>query len=609
MTINADEYFAQLEMARDKSSKRLLKMQESSIMRIYDKAFMDAYEDLMKYADNPKHLETAAIKAKTAYVKQLADELRKNSDEFNKKISKNAMSAYVKFYKEVYPEFADSEFSKRVDAAVNIINKKSIDSIIKGKIYKDGRGLSDRIWKSANSAGDRINDAIASCMARGIGSAETAKIIKEFGTGGHRIWDRAKIREKLGDGYARKYGTSGIDYESLRLARTTQTHLQQINSMNAVNVNPYVGGFIWRSSHSDGRTCKECKEREGNFFTVKEVPFDHPNGMCRLESAFMINGKIATPKAIGEDIGKWVRGEPNSGAMDKLYKDVPKMDVQQTKKSPSPEKSPEEATNNKNTINLQAVQDFNNWLDKNSRASNPSEYYRLKKLAQAEWDEYYKRELNRVNKQYKILSREKATELSCYRFLTTKEQQVYKSYVATSASFRINAHLYNGNYKKGVSMLDDKIDALTELIGKTKIDSDTKFVRFQGFSALGDLLKGVNAKPFSENNECDLLDRSASSNTLTELLMSLNAQAVGKTYKSKSFTSVSYNAENNVFTNRPVKLEIFAPKGATAMYTANHSESEVVLQRDTNYKVLGFDIEENNRGKRLLKVLLEVIVK
>ena len=61
----------------------------------------------------------------------------------------------------------------------------------------------------------------------------------------------------------------------------------------------------------------------------------------------MIKGKEVTPEEMAKDIGNWIKGEPNSGTMDKLYKDISitpkpkkktkaKTDKPKTKSEPKP---------------------------------------------------------------------------------------------------------------------------------------------------------------------------------------------------------------------------------------------------------------------------------
>ena len=204
----------------------------------------------------------------------------------------------------------------KLQAIVDITNRRLVDQMVKGKVYYNGRGLDKLLWDATKCAEDRLNLAITSCIAQGMGAAEMSQNLKEFATGGHHTWSRNKIREKLGPRYARKY-SGGLDYEALRLARTTITHQAQLATLSTPKINPYMNAVIWHSDHQAGRTCQQCIDRNGTKYYINKesVPLDHPNGMCWLEPCYSM-----TPEEIAKDMKAWGKGEPNSGLMDKIYK-------------------------------------------------------------------------------------------------------------------------------------------------------------------------------------------------------------------------------------------------------------------------------------------------
>lgn len=318
MTQNAQDYMKSLAKARQSSHKKLIKRQEKAIILAYNQAFKDAYFDLLNTHDTSSFTSNAA---KTAYVHQLYKEMRRITAEYNQEVTARMAMYGADVIEHFLPQYKDTELFEQINKNVKKLTEDTVKTLIQGDIYKDGKGLSTRLWNATNASGDKIEVAIQSCVARGLGAAETAQIIKEFATEGHRTWDRKKIREKLGPGYARKY-SGGLDYEALRLARTTSTHLAQLSSINNDKVNPYSQGVKWRSAHAAGRTCDLCEERDGKIYSNKDCPMDHPNGMCYLECVMMIDGKEVTPEEMAKDIGNWIKGEPNSGTMDKLYKDI-----------------------------------------------------------------------------------------------------------------------------------------------------------------------------------------------------------------------------------------------------------------------------------------------
>ena len=312
---NGLEYLDTLNKQLRNKPKELTKYQQQQIIQVYKKAYMDTINRGIKNA----YGDSKAIKNLTAaYSQQIYDELLKVVKKYNSSVA-NDLADINKQMMQLLMGDGYQQIKDQVDKLVDIVNADTVEQIIRGKVYEDGKGLDKRLWKSVSASGEKIEDAVASCMAEGMGAADMAENLKEFAMGGHHTWSRNKIREKLGSHYARKY-SGGLDYESLRLARTTITHQAQIETINTKRVNPYMGGIKWHSNHEAGRTCDLCNERDGHIFIVDkdDIPLDHPNGACWLEPVWMINGKEATPEEIAKDMKAWANGEPNSGAMDKI---------------------------------------------------------------------------------------------------------------------------------------------------------------------------------------------------------------------------------------------------------------------------------------------------
>ena len=301
--------------------RQLTREQEKQIGKIYLKAFKDIEKKLEKCTDN-KYRERLL----KAYQTQIYDELYPLIERGIIEVTDNILNIQKESMIQLLEETFENQ-SKLVDgkhklqAIVDITNRRLVHQMVKGKIYYNGRGLDEMLWDATKCAEDRLNLAITSCIAQGMGAAEMSQNLKEFAMGGHHTWSRNKIREKLGDGYARKYGSGGLDYEALRLARTTLTHQAQISVINSSKVNPYLQFVKWHSDHQAGRTCQQCIDRDGQLFKIDEVPLDHPNGMCWIQPVYSIDGKTeATPEEIAKDMKAWGKGEPNSGLMDKIYK-------------------------------------------------------------------------------------------------------------------------------------------------------------------------------------------------------------------------------------------------------------------------------------------------
>lgn len=314
-TQNSIDYFKTLNSQLNSKPRELTKKQQQQIIQVYKKAYMDIINRNIQGA----YGDSKAVKNLTAaYSQQIYDELLKVVKQYNSKAA-TQIADINKQMMQLLMGDGYQQIKDQVDKLVDIVNKDTVDQLIRGKVYEDRKGLDKRLWSCTNTSGEKIEDAVASCMAEGMGAADMAQNLKEFAMGGHHTWSRNKIREKLGSGYARKY-SGGLDYESLRLARTTITHQAQIETINTKRVNPYMGGVQWHSNHEAGRTCDLCNERDGRIFIVdkEDIPLDHPNGACWLEPVWMINGKKASPEDIAKDMKAWANGEKNSGAMDKI---------------------------------------------------------------------------------------------------------------------------------------------------------------------------------------------------------------------------------------------------------------------------------------------------
>lgn len=312
---NQREYLKTLNNQLRNKPKELTKKQQQQIIQVYKKAYMDTINRGIKNA----YGDSKAVKNLTAaYSQQIYDELLKVVMKYNSQVASD-LSDINKQMMQLLMGDGYKQIKDQVDKLVDVVNADTVEQVIRGKLYEDRKGLDKRLWSCTNTSGEKIEDAVASCMAEGMSAADMAENLKEFAMGGHHTWSRNKIREKLGSGYARKY-SSGLDYESLRLARTTITHQAQIETINTRKVNPYMGGVKWHSNHEAGRTCDLCNSRDGHIFIVdkEDIPLDHPNGACWLEPVWMINGKEATPEEIAKDMRAWANGEKNSGAMNKI---------------------------------------------------------------------------------------------------------------------------------------------------------------------------------------------------------------------------------------------------------------------------------------------------
>lgn len=309
-----NEYLLVMDRAAKRIARDASKTQEQDIMRAYTIAFDDAFSDYLKQLEKGKTPSQPNLtQCKLAYINQLYSTLQKQSLICNEEIPKKILNQYGKVMKDITN---NKDVIDKINKNVDVTSRNIVEQMIKGEVYKDGVGLDSRLWSATNASGRKIEDVITSCLARGISSAEASKIISQFAKSGHHTWDKNKIREKLGNKYANKYGTGGLDYEALRLMRTTNTHMAQLTVMNSDTVNPYNKFVKYHTGHAGSRTCSICRDRDGKIFPIHDAPLDHPNGLCWLSPVMSKDGKTELSLAdMVDDMNDYFDGKPNSGVM------------------------------------------------------------------------------------------------------------------------------------------------------------------------------------------------------------------------------------------------------------------------------------------------------
>jgi hypothetical protein len=333
-----NEYLLVMDRAAKRIARDASKTQEQDIMRAYTIAFDDAFSDYLKQLEKGKTPSQPNLtQCKLAYINQLYSTLQKQSLICNEEIPKKILNQYAKVMKDITN---NKDVIDKINKNVDVTSRNIVEQMIKGEIYKDGVGLDSRLWSATNASGRKIEDVIISCLARGISSAEASKIISQFAKSGHHTWDKNKIREKLGNKYANKYGTGGLDYEALRLMRTTNTHMAQLTVMNSDTVNPYTKFVKYHTGHAGSRTCSICRDRDGKIFPIHDAPLDHPNGLCWLSPIMSKDGKTELSLAdMVDDMNDYFDGKPNSGVMTQwLGKSYP------LRVEPKPQPKPQQPT-------------------------------------------------------------------------------------------------------------------------------------------------------------------------------------------------------------------------------------------------------------------------
>ncbi len=185
-------------------------------------------------------------------------------------------------------------------------------------------------------------------------------------------------------------------------------------------------------------------------------------------------------------------------------------------------------------------------------------------------------------------------------------QGINGGYVRTPNSFRINEKLRNNPGAKIEDLFKDPFDLRTvrdldSAINKNTLNQNVLLTRNVG---LDYLMSTLNLSP---NDIQNIYPSIKDESSYKADLKWLNDRFKNKKVIEDAFLSTSGNSSLNVFSDKPVRLEIKVPKGTKALVTKNFMESEVILGRGTKYTIESverFAIDKSNFG---LKFIVRVV--
>ena len=298
----ANDYIRLVEARARQELEQLSVAQQRAIIEAYNSA---GKQLVRSYRGAKDGTATKALLA--SYTQKIADETQQIIEQYAIRGAKIAPSVEKLIMQQAF-QMAGLDTSVANDKFDNLIGKlgmESVKNIIGGKIYKDGAGLSARIWQASAMSSNKIQEVIAAGLAQDMGAAKLSKLLQDYvNPTARKTWSNDKIRELLGDGYAA--WNKNLEYNALRLARTTLAHTATMSMRQAQKVNPYATKIMWHSVHAAGRTCSICEEMDGQVYDTDKCPLDHPNGMCYQTHEFE-----KSLNEMADELAAWCNGEPN----------------------------------------------------------------------------------------------------------------------------------------------------------------------------------------------------------------------------------------------------------------------------------------------------------
>lgn len=301
-----NEYEKISQETRKKVSKLTLEQQ---------KDLLDLYNDVIKeLAKKAKKSKSKSLSERWTldYRKQLMKSRRELRVEIRKQVKASTIKAaklgsegQQLIMREIFA-MVDIDPGDHFTTMFSQVQDKVVKDIISGNLYKDNKTLSQRIWNYGEEFEKDIQYTINKAMLEKKSAIELAADLEKY------IKEPAKRGSDWGSCYPHLKNKK-VDYNAMRLARTSINHAYQNSTIQSSSMNPFIEGTEWQSALIHGRTCELCKERHGRIYSKDDVPLDHPNGLCTMIPHI--------PKSLDEvatELRNWVDGG-NNIKLDKWY--------------------------------------------------------------------------------------------------------------------------------------------------------------------------------------------------------------------------------------------------------------------------------------------------
>lgn len=303
-----NEYLKLVEEAQQKRI-RLTKEQVKSIRGLY----RDVAKDLNRRA---KSANKGSLNERWLldYQKQFKSDIK----QLNKILKKDIESSMLKSAE--YATGIQVDFLNLLDIKYNLNSKETfsnmfskipqqaLQELVSGEFYKDGRGLSERLWFHEMKANADFDYIIQKGLAEKKNVYDLAK----------DLWDYVNPDVKKDWNFKNIYpgvGNKKIEYNSFRLAVTSISHTYQLSMQKSCKANPFVEGIQWHTSNSHRGPCSLCQSREGHVYDADKLPLDHPLGVCYFTPII-----TKSMDDVGSELHDWLYGGSNS-KLDDWYRE------------------------------------------------------------------------------------------------------------------------------------------------------------------------------------------------------------------------------------------------------------------------------------------------
>lgn len=289
----------------DKARKALTKAQQKEIKGLYSQVSKDIKSQIARL-----DTATASGSMRSVYLKGLEKQVNEAMESVGQEVERITVNNMLKAAELVGQDVSSwlSKYNIQIAENYSHVATDIVESLVTGQLYEGDWTLSSAVWKNIKENQKDINMIVAKGLAENKSVADIANDLANY-TNPHKL---TKWNLVAPDG--KRVYRSSVDYRAQRLARTMTSHAYQQSFIRATEKNPFVIDYVWVSSNG-GRTCPLCADRDGQHYTAKDLPTDHPNGMCTWIANTLPDDEII------DQLTDWVNGDENE-AIDEYAKSL-----------------------------------------------------------------------------------------------------------------------------------------------------------------------------------------------------------------------------------------------------------------------------------------------
>lgn len=291
----------------EKQRDKIVKSQDRQIKNVYREGYQQTKE-MFKFMSN-RNVSSESLQR--IYLNMMEKQINQNFELVDKQVERIVTNNMDKMVGVVLENNQTYLNTIGLNDAMNIRKMRfdATNAVLNGSIYKDNNwNLSSAIWGDSKSRQREINKIIANGIVEKKDITQIAKDLQKY-------VNPDKINLIKIPGVRGK-----IDYNALRLARTSVQHAYQKAFVDATINNPFIDAYRWVTSGANN-VCGLCIERETEdkyglgpgIFPKDQLPLDHPNGNCTFEIVVSM-----TDDEIADAIADWYLGEGDEDMNRKL---------------------------------------------------------------------------------------------------------------------------------------------------------------------------------------------------------------------------------------------------------------------------------------------------